>query len=1393
MNPGSRKNILVVAAALFALSVIPSWAQDDVPDKLQVKKELAFQLYRAGEYSRAAKTFEEVLVEDPGDAEARRGVAGSYELLNRIPEAVEALEPVVKEGKAETQDYLTLGRLYVQTAKPDQAINMLNQVSADQSLNEDQLLELASLQLGVGRAKDALESLGRTSPEAQESQRGLEIKADALAASGSHLKAAQAYRELAGPDRSNLDFAWRYAEELALGGNIPGAYDEVKILLGRGSPSVDQLVFGTQVALDVRDVALAEATVNRIPGNIRTEPVLLVRAEVHIIKGEYREAAIILEEALGRYPGSLAVRRTYASVLYELVRYEEALAVFAPVLAQSSPTIDDLKLGGQIHRALGHEEEAYRIFRQLVRRRPADTFKAIEIADFLIDEEHPQLAIELLDGLRPGPPHRFPFNLAYGRALFGLHASDEAIMKWLLPLINSLPAPVQYTALLADFLLDMGKEDAAVRAMATVPDDKLTPEARLIKARILYNALGDRQAALLTLQPLLGTLSDNIEFQFAIAEFLHLIHMPEEALEVLKYQPAPQVREFAYALLEARILYLSLGQVDEARVLIDGLIHNPYGRPAQKIDLASLILEVQEIDKARTLLDTMKVYEPPHKFRHAMFRAFVALRSKEGPAEAKTVLEALEEWLGENPDYYLQLAEAYLELPDRVKALAILNRLKVPERHRFQYMVLKAQALIKINKLPEAGHIAEMLEPDLVGPPDKRASLVEVFLGLQEKETAEQFYKALPAWWLRTQEGMRLSVNMNIARKQGAPALDLSRTLVARRPADPNEKELMGQSFIALKAFPAALEVFEAIIDEVPHQEGYLLGRVQALRGLGRNVDAVSGHLALVDRYDSVGHPVPADFVVEAAEVLDETKQHELALQFYKRGTELRPTDPEIAKGAAGTLTRLDRPQEAIVLYKKAMSQRPTVDERVELAGLLEDVGGTEKALLEYQEVLKIEPDNVKALQGVAGILSSNDKTRRHSLEVYQRILEIQPGNDDMRAAYASNLARLNEYVSADAQLEVIHEDRPRQREARRVRADMDVVHGYLNMANHGLTELKYEDRTDPQPELGMADVANRRGKEYLHDEVHHVLQAKKVAPHRESVTTRMEQLFLPLAAVEYFQQTASDTLDRFYTTATLQRLLDDKWEGALDLSNKRIARRDVEVTGNDLIFQGLVNPARGFASVFKVTTGELGADFDFLPGLELRWKDYRGLFVRLGYERLRVDDSPDALVLGLRSNTFRGVVGRDFREAYLDIEWRQDEISDGNSRRNLIGTGRWNPWPNFQLSTQLQVRDSNFTPFPFDLYFAPEKYFLGELGTQYRFAPRGPFEIIARASVFADALGDQDGTGVRGGLSVTRKLGPLAGFSADLELLSATSTRRQNLAEGLDQTTFNLGYSTRF
>lgn len=1393
MSPGPQKKIFLAVTALLALTVIRSWAQDDVPDKLQVKKELAFQLYRAGEYTRAAKTFEEVLVEDPGDAEARRGVAGSYEQLDRVADAVAALEPVIQEGKAETQDYLTLGRLYVQTARPDQAINMLNQVSADTSLNDDQLLELASLQLGVGRAKDALDSLGRTAPEAQESQRGLEIKADALALSGQHLQAAKAYRELAGPDRGKLDFAWRYAEELALGGNIPGAYDEVKILLGRGSPTVDQLVFGTQVALDVRDVALAEATVARIPGNIRTEPVLLVRAEVHIIKGEYREAAIILDEALTRYPGSLAVRRTYASVLYELVRYEEALEVFAPVLAQSSPSLDDLKLGGQIHRALGHAEEAYRIFRQLVRRRPADVLKAIEIAEFLNDEEHPQLAIELLDGLRPGPAHRFPFNLAYAHALFGIHASDDAIMKWLLPLVNSLPADVEHTALLADFLLDMGKEDMAVRAMATVPEDRLTNEARIIKARILYNALGDRPGALLAIHPLLGTLSDNIEFQFPLAEFLHQVHMYEEALEVLKYRPAPQVREYAFALLEARVLYLGLGRVDEARVLIDGLMRNPYGRPAQVIDLASLLLEVQEVDKVRTLLDTMRVFQPNHRFTHALFRAYVAMRSKEGPAEAKLVIEALEEWLGADPDYYMELAEAYLELPDRVKALEILDRLKAPERLRFQYMVLRAQALIKINKFPEAGHLVDILEPDLIGPPDKRAALVELLLGLQETATAEEFYRAIPAWWLKTQEGMRLSVNMNIARKAGAPALDLSRTLVARRPADPNEKNLMGQSFIALKAFPAALEVFEAILEQVPHQEGYLLGRVQALRGLGRNVDAVPGHLALVDRYDSTGQPVPADYVIEAAEVLDETKQHELALQFYKRATELRPTDPEIAKGAAGTLTRLDRYQEAIILYKKAMSQRPTVEERIELAGLLEDVGAPEKAMLELQEALRIEPDNVKALQGVAGILSANDKTRRHSLEVYQRILEIQPGNDDMRAAYASNLARLGDYVKSDAQLEVIHEDRPRQREARRVRADLDVVHNYLNMAGHGLTELKYEDRTDPQPELGMADIANRRGKEYLHDEVHHVLQAKKVAPDRESVTNRMEQLFLPLASIEYFSQTASDTLDRFYTTASLQRLLDDKWEGALDLSNKTIVRRDVEVTGNDLILQGLVNPARGFASVFRVTAGELGADFDFLPGLELRWKDYRGLFVRLGYERLRVDDSPDALVLGLRSNTFRGVVGRDFREAYLDIEWRQDEISDGNSRRNIIGTGRWNPWPQFQLSTQMQVRDSNFTPFPFDLYFAPEKYFLGELGAQYRFAPRGPFDITLRASAFADFLGDTNGTGGRASILVNRKLGPLSGLSAELELLSATATRRQNLAEALDQTSFNLGYSTRF
>src|SRR5205085_188297 len=147
------------------------------------------------------------------------------------------------------------------------------------------------------------------------------------------------------------------------------------------------------------------------------------------------------------------------------------------------------------------------------------------------------------------------------------------------------------------------------------------------------------------------------------------------------------------------------------------------------------LLEVYEIDKARTYLDDMVVYEGRHKFRRAIFRAFVAMRSREGPKQAREILDALLEWLGPDPDYYMQLAEAYLEVPDRPKALEILAKsqpMPVPERLRFRYNILRAQALQKLNQFEEVGRIIEHLEPDIVGPPEKRGSLVEMFLGLKD-------------------------------------------------------------------------------------------------------------------------------------------------------------------------------------------------------------------------------------------------------------------------------------------------------------------------------------------------------------------------------------------------------------------------------------------------------------------------------------------------------------------------------------------------------------------------------------------------------------------------------------------------------------------------------------
>jgi tetratricopeptide (TPR) repeat protein len=1424
--------VAVLIAAAAAAAAAPGAAQD-APTKIEVQRQLAASLARAGNHRRAVEEYRKLLAGTPGDVEAVRGISRSLALLGETAEAIRFLAPLAADAsRREFGDRLTLAGLYVKANRKSEALAVLAGVGTKPAAREEEVLDVATLWLDAGAAARARATLANLPARALESGRGLELTADVTAAMGEHARAAAHYLKLAGPGRANLAAAWRYAEELDLSGEKARAFAEVKRLLPRGGATAAQLVFAAHLALDEKDVDLAERVVERIPATDLSHDVELVRAEVKIARGDYTAAEAVLERALARHGASARLRRTFVPVLLELGSFSRARALLAPLLAAQA-SLDDLRVAARIHRALGDARAAERACRELVRRRPARVDQALDLADFLVEQHQGDLAIRLLDAVPARGEERLVAHVIRASALLDGFAGDPEVLDALRPVLRRPALAPDLAVRLADLLVDMGADRLALRALdAAVAARTLAaaadhPEAaslhalrhqaglgasgepppelpfrwHSLRARAVFRSTGDRDRALQHAAAEVGRLPEGMPIAAVVelAGILLELAAPEMALRVLDFAPPPPIRQFAVDLLRARILYLGMARVGEAERLIRALVASRSPDLTLDLDLVALLLEVHEIDLARRFLDALWV-TPEHAFRHGLLRATVSMRSREGRRAAASRLAALEAPTPlRDPADAAGLAEAYLELPDRPRALRILMSIDPPGRLAFRHQVLMAQGFMKQNLFRAVEEILGGVRDDLVRSPANKAAAIELALGLKELPAAELMFEQLPAWWLDTHEGRRLAVNMDIARRRMDRALPVARRLVRDRPSDPNELNLQGQAHIGVAQHCEALAIFDDLLKLVPEKDEWVLGRAQALRGLERRPEALRPHMDLVARYDAAGEPPPIDFILEAAEVNDESHHAKTALSLYRRALAIRPGDPDVMKAMAGTLGRLDRPQEAMIMFRRAAATKPEKSDAVALAGYMREVGSRAHARSMLERAVARDPRDLAARRALAGILAERDDTRREAIPLYREILALRPDDHQTRALLASALARLGEHDRADWELEHLHVKRPRDREARRVRSTLDVVHGYPNISERHLTALKYQERTDPATELGLADVAASRGRGYLRDEVTHVLEAKAIAPRRTAVTQRMEQVFLPLLAADVLSESGSDTLERTHATAEWTRLARPDGEIALRGVARQIRRRGVVVSGADADGRYLWNFRPGATATVALIAGELGdGDPDFLPRLELRYTGLLGGFAGIDLHRLRIDDSPEALLAGLRSNTLQLLAGRDFGAVRTELSARIDDVTDGNRRRTLIGLARWRPWPRLSLDLEVQSRASDFVPVPFDLYFAPLSYLLVNLSLEYTTTLHGPFEVVAGAGVLTDRLDEDVGNGARARVRVNRRMGRLAQAFASLELLTTSATRRLGSDPTNDRTSFTLttaqvGYATRF
>jgi tetratricopeptide (TPR) repeat protein len=101
-----------------------------------------------------------------------------------------------------------------------------------------------------------------------------------------------------------------------------------------------------------------------------------------------------------------------------------------------------------------------------------------------------------------------------------------------------------------------------------------------------------------------------------------------------------------------------------------------------------------------------------------------------------------------------------------------------------------------------------------------------------------------------------------------------------------------------------------------------------------------------------------------------------------RKALEIKPNDADINAAIGSMLAGQGKLAEALPHLREAVQLEPTLDTRVQFAGLLMQTGNEREALAQYRQVLALDPNHLEALNNLAWVLATSpDASLRNGQE----------------------------------------------------------------------------------------------------------------------------------------------------------------------------------------------------------------------------------------------------------------------------------------------------------------------------------------------------------------------------------------------------------------------------
>lgn len=231
-----------------------------------------------------------------------------------------------------------------------------------------------------------------------------------------------------------------------------------------------------------------------------------------------------------------------------------------------------------------------------------------------------------------------------------------------------------------------------------------------------------------------------------------------------------------------------------------------------------------------------------------------------------------------------------------------------------------------------------------------------------------------------------------------------------------------GRTALARRDYATAVGHFERALALDPRATGIHYPLAMAYRGRG---DLAKAESELTIKGDVEPRPADPlmreiDTLLESAEAYNVRGGAELsagnwaaAADAFRKGLELRPTDPSLRHRLGTALAQMGDGPGAVAAFERVIADHPEFARAYFSLGVLAaDTGQFEAAVRQFQQTLKYEPGYVQARVQLGWALARSGRPGE-SLAHFEQALAMEPTHYEAAYGYAMALVRLQRYVEA--------------------------------------------------------------------------------------------------------------------------------------------------------------------------------------------------------------------------------------------------------------------------------------------------------------------------------------------------------------------------------------------